>query len=375
MKILLLSSSNNIQSGIGNLTHELCMFLKGKVDFTLLLPIDEKKYPYTSYKVEYVLPTYIFSVRTPKFFKYLFFKYKTDADVIHSIFEFPYAIIANKISRQNNKPLLIGLAGTYAVKPLFHFPDGYFLKRAYNQSAYLTAISKFTADAVKKYSHTKTPIEIIHCPVNFERFSRTQDISKLQEKYKNKKVLITVGALKPRKGHNIILQALAKLKKERGDFHYIIIGNNEKRNQYMNNLNEIIEKENLKENVTFAGLISDQDLPKYFQLCDIYAHTPVMSNWNFEGFGIVYLEAGAAKKPIVASNSGGTLDAVVSNKTGLVVPEGDIEATYTAIKKLFDDPVFAKSLGESGYEYAKKHTWNNIGTKFIELYKKCKIKK
>ena len=87
MKILLISLTNNIQSGGGNLTHELCMFLKGKIDFTLLLPWDEKRYEYTSYPVEYILPSYIFTSRTPKIFDYLFFKYKTSADLVHSVFE------------------------------------------------------------------------------------------------------------------------------------------------------------------------------------------------------------------------------------------------------------------------------------------------
>mgnify|MGYP001598525674 FL=1 len=370
MKILLISLTNNIQSGGGNLTHELCMFLKGKVDFTLLLPWDEKRYDYTSYPVEYILPSYIFDTRNFTIFKYLFFKYKTDADIIHSIFEFPYALIADRISRKNNIPLIIGLAGTYAVKPLFVFPDNLLLKRAYNHAKSMIAISKFTADSVAKYSKTKTPIDIIHCAVNFERFSREYFIEDIKKKYAGKKLLMTVGALKPRKGHDIVLKALAILKKERNDFHYIISGNNEKRNTYADELNEIIKSGNLEENITFAGSISDEDLPRYFSAIDIYIHTPIMVNWNFEGFGIVYLEAGSARKPVIASNSGGTLDAVISDKTGLVVPEGDINSTYYAIKKLLDNEQLRKSLGDAGFEYAKEHSWERIGEKFIDIYKK-----
>jgi phosphatidylinositol alpha-1,6-mannosyltransferase len=362
--------TNNIQSGGGNLTHELCMYLKSQsIDFTLLLPWDEKRYEYSSYKVEYILPSYIFDTRTPKIFQYLFFRYKTDADIIHSVFEFPYTTVAERISKQNKKPLLIGLAGTYAVKPLFFFPDSYLLKKAYNHASYLTAISQFTADNVVKYSGTKTPMNIIHCAVNFERFSKSQDITDLKKKYEGKKVLLTIGALKPRKGHDIVLQALTILKKERNDFHYIIIGNNEERSLYMNRLTDLIEKGNLKDNVTFAGSVSNDDLPKYYQMCDMYVHVPVTTNWNFEGFGIVYLEAGSAHKPVVASESGGVLDAVIPNKTGLVVPEGDVDATYKAIKNIMDDEVLAKRLGDGGFEYAKEHTWEKIGAKFVELYR------
>src|SRR5574343_70774 len=236
MKVLLISMTNNIQSGGGNLTHELCMFLKGKVYFTLLLPHDEIRYDYTSYPVEYILPSYIFDTRTPKIFDYLFFKYKIDADIVHSVFEFPYAIIADKISRDNNIPLVIGLAGTYAVKPLLTFPDNFFLKRAYNHASRMISISKFTAQMVIIHSKTKTPIDIIHCAVNFGRFSANYKTEDIRNKFPNKKLFMTVGAIKPRKGHDIVLEALSLIKKERSDFHYIITGKNEKRDSYLNRL-------------------------------------------------------------------------------------------------------------------------------------------
>lgn len=362
--------TNNIQSGGGNLTHELCMFLKGKVDFTLLLPHDEIRYDYTSYPVEYILPSYIFDTRTPKIFDYLFFKYKIDADIVHSVFEFPYAIIADKISRDNNIPLVIGLAGTYAVKPLLTFPDNFFLKRAYNHANRMISISKFTAQMVMTHSKTKTPIDIIHCAVNFGRFSANYRTDDIRNKFPNKKLFMTVGAIKPRKGHDIVLEALSLIKKERSDFHYIITGNNEKRDSYLNRLDEIIEKGNLKDNVTFAGSVSDEDMPRYFNAIDVYIHTPVMVNWNFEGFGIVYLEAGSAKKAVIASNSGGTPDAVIDGKTGIVVPESDVVSTANAIRKLIDNEELRMKLGNTGYEYAKEHTWENIGIKFIDLYSK-----
>jgi glycosyltransferase involved in cell wall biosynthesis len=186
---------------------------------------------------------------------------------------------------------------------------------------------------------------------------------------------MTVGAIKPRKGHDIVLNALSKLIKERNDFHYLIVGNNEKRNDYVNRLDSIISDNGLTDNVTFTGSISDDDMPRYFSAIDIYIHTPVMINWNFEGFGIVYLEAGASRKPVIASNSGGTLDAVIPDKTGLVVKEGDIDETYNAIKRLLDNKNLRESLGQSGFLYAKEHTWDNIGNKFIKQYENVLNKK
>ncbi len=369
MKILLISPTNNIQNGRGNITHELCMFLKGKVDFTLLLPSDEKRYGYTSYPVEYILPPHIFSARSPKIFKFIFFRYTTDADIIHSLFEFPHALIGALIAGQNKKPFIVGTQGTYAIKTLFEFPDGIFLKWIYNRADIITAPSTFTADNVKKYSKTSTPIKIIHNAVNFERFSKNCDYKDIQNKYLGKKILMTVGGLKPRKGQDIVLKALSILKKKRSDFHYLMVGPNEERSKYVESLHNIIKSGNLEHNVTMTDAIDGIELVRNFHASDIYIHTPTMLNWNFEGFGIVYLEASACTKPIIASDSGGIRDAVIENETGLIVPENDILATAEAIEKLLDNNALCEKLGIAGYEYAKKHRWEIIGNVFIKIYK------
>src|SRR5882724_1283102 len=121
MKIILISNTNNIKNGGGNMTHELCMALQSKGDITLLLPKNAERYDYVTYHVEYVLPEYIFDMKTPKIFDYLFFKYpgKFDFDIVHSIFEFPYALIGARLGRKHRVPFIIGTQGTYAVKPLF----------------------------------------------------------------------------------------------------------------------------------------------------------------------------------------------------------------------------------------------------------------
>jgi phosphatidylinositol alpha-1,6-mannosyltransferase len=369
MKILLLSSSNNIENGYGNITHEYCSYLLKKgVDFKLLLPVDEPRYSHTNYPVEYVLPPYIFNTKTKKFLKYLFFVYKTDADIVHSLFEFPYGIIGAKIAKKFKKPFIVGTQGTYAIRPLLAFPDKIFTKWMYNAARFVITPSKFTADSIRAYATVKPPIKIIHNGVNFKRFDVVADTQLIQEKYKGKKLLITVGGIKPRKGQDVVLKALGILKKKRDDFHYLIIGPDEKRSKYQNELEELISQNNLEKNVTFTGAVAGDELIKYFQAAYLYVHTPRLIHWNFEGFGIVYLEASASKRPIVAGDSGGIRDAVVDGKTGIVVPENDPEATATAIEKLLNDPGLAEKMGQAGYEYARAHDWTNIAAEYAALY-------
>ena len=364
MKILLLSSSHDVKNGYGNITHELCSVLRTQADLTLLLPKDEPHRD-APYHTEYVLPSYIFDVKTPKIFDYLRFRYPVYADIVHSLFEFPYSLIATRLAKKNKKPLIVGTQGTYAIRPLFLWPEKYLVRWTYNSARVITAPSAFTKNALIKYSQTKTPVTRIHNGVNFERFSQRQDTSILREKFGDRTVLLTVGGLKPRKGQDVVLKALGKLKKRRSDFVYCVVGSGSKYKKYLESL--VIEN-NLQDHVFFEGEFEGDQLVAYFQMCDIYIHTPQLHDWQFEGFGIVYLEASACRKPILAADSGGVRDAVIDGKTGLIVPEGDVNATAEAIERLLDDTSLRAELANNGYSYAREHDWSRVGKQFIDLY-------
>ena len=100
-------------------------------------------------------------------------------------------------------------------------------------------------------------------------------------------------------------------------------------------------------------MIPTEDLPKLYNLCDIY----VMPNrvttasalaGDIEGFGIAFVEAGACGKPVIACRSGGAVEAVLDEETGLLVEPGSDEAVADAIRRLLHDPDLARRLGTTG---------------------------
>jgi len=369
MKIAIFSPTIDVKNGYGNITYELCEKLKGKVDFTLFLPKSEIKHKNIDFPIEYVLPEFIVSFKTKNVLNYLFLPKIKDVqnfDIIHSLFAFPYCILAARLAKKYKKPLLMGAQGTYGVDPLMHWPEKYFLTKSYNKADLFTVPSQFTKEKIQEFSETKTPIEIIHNGVDFNRFQEKQNTDDLRSKFGDKKILLTVGGLKSRKGQDIVIEALAKVKKEYDNFCYLVVGDG----VWMNDLKSLVESLRLSENVFFTGSLAGEELVKYFQFCDIYVHTPRNKNWHFEGFGIVYLEASACSKPIIAADSGGIKDAVVDNKTGLIVPEEDVDATARAILKLIQDDQLAETLGENGLEYSRQHDWSLIAPKFLNIYSK-----
>jgi phosphatidylinositol alpha-1,6-mannosyltransferase len=86
-----------------------------------------------------------------------------------------------------------------------------------------------------------------------------------------------------------------------------------------------------------------------------------------EGFGIVYLEAGARGLPVVAGNVGGATDAVVHGETGLLIDPTDPDAVAGAIVALLTDKDRARSMGEAGRRWAERHACPTITAQWEDL--------
>lgn len=131
----------------------------------------------------------------------------------------------------------------------------------------------------------------------------------------------------------------------------------------------MVKEHNLGKNVKFFQNISDEDLIKLYYQADVFLLTPInIDNNNFEGFGLVYLEAGACGKPVIGTLGCGAEDAVVNGVTGLLVPQNNIKKTAEAILNLLDNSELAKKLGESGKKRAQQMSWDNVVKKYIKVY-------
>jgi len=368
MKIAIFSSTISPTDGYGNITYELCQALYSRgINFTLFLPKDQKRKNDYSFEIRYELPRYIYRIKTPHFLCYFKNIDLRGFTLVHSLFDFPYCWLAARLAKKYNLPFIMGAQGTYGVLPLTYWPEKYFLEFAYSNAKIILAPSQFTKNKILEFSHYKNlPIEILHNGVNFERFNKELESEALQSKYAGKKILLTVGGLKPRKGQDLVIKALPQIIKNEPDIKYLIIGGG----GWISHLKNLVQEFNLENYVDFLGVVRDDELVKYFQLCGIYIHTPRVENLNFEGFGIVYLEAGAAGKPIVATDAGGIKDAVIDRKTGLIVQDGDIVGIADAVINILQNPELKVQLAKNGLEYAKKHKWPDIADQFINYYLK-----
>lgn len=261
----------------------------------------------------------------------------------------------------------MGAQGTHGVRPLVWFPERWLLSWCYKQASGIAVPSVYTKEKILELSKQSLDIDIIHNGVRFERFAHDPGSADIRKMYPGKKILLTVGGLWGRKGQDMVIRSLPQILKEHPDAIYMMVGDGNAKEDLQNLASEL----GVADAVVFAGRKSGDELVSYFHACDIYVHTPRMTDLKFEGFGIVYLEASACGKPIVATDSGGIRDAVLDGKTGLIAAPEDSTDIAQRVTHLLSDTILAAQLGTAGRTYAQQHNWPNIADQYMHLYKKA----
>jgi phosphatidylinositol alpha-1,6-mannosyltransferase len=371
MKLIFLSNTDDKRTGYGRMTNDLVTALSGSgVEVILLLPVNvTSTIPRDICEIQSILPPHIYNFKTPKAVEHFLFKFKRNATLVHSLVEFPFSITGDRIARFNKIPHIVEAYGTWAVKPLHIWPEKYFFRNVYRRASRIITISDFSKETIISNLNMNLPISIIHPGIYTERFEKKVQLpSQSKEFVGDRKLLLTVGTLAVRKGQDMVLRALKRLKDSgRKDVAYLMVGGGN-HVAFRQKIETMIHELDLSDVARVEGNVTEDELPAYFQSCDLYVHTPRFFENNFEGFGIVYLEAGACGKPVVATRSGGVPDAVRDGVTGFLVDEEDEVGLSGVIKTVLDNPNLAKKLGEGGYEYAQKHHWKNIVKQYLDVY-------
>lgn len=169
--------------------------------------------------------------------------------------------------------------------------------------------------------------------------------------------VLTIAQLKHRyKGHDVLIQALAELRTRVPDVEWVVIGEGPLRGT----LEESARSAGLAGTVRFLGAVSDEQRDAWLRRASVLA---MPSRLPGEGFGIVYLEANAYGKPVLAGNVAGPLDAVSDGVSGLAVDPTDAKAVADALLRLLLDRDLAARLGREGAARARDFAWPTIATR------------
>lgn len=157
-----------------------------------------------------------------------------------------------------------------------------------------------------------------------------------------------VGRVVPHKGQMLAVRAIDSLVKQGYDPHLVIVGDGDE--NYINQINDFISQENLKNNITLLGFKSNYEAQSIIQAADIHLLTTIKS----EPFGRVTLEGMSRGKCVIASNGGGTLELIKDKETGLIYNLGDYEDLSTKILYCLKNKDEIKSIGMNAKKFANE---------------------
>jgi glycosyltransferase involved in cell wall biosynthesis len=217
----------------------------------------------------------------------------------------------------------------------YNFETG--MKKIYNSSIArgerVIAISHFVADYLRKnYSIDPRRIRIVHRGVALEKFHPTavtpERLIKISRSWRipeGSGIIMMPARLTRWKGHHVLIEAMAKL--NRPDLFCIIIGSDQGRTGYRQELEDTIRARGLEGNVRIVDHC--EDMPAAYMLATVV----VSASTDPEGFGRVPMEAQAMGRPVIATDHGGARETIVRGETGWLVPPGDAAALARAMQE------------------------------------------
>ena len=234
------------------------------------------------------------------------------------------------------------------------------IKKFYNsvmiKSDLLIAGSNFIFSHIQenyeKYLSRKKKFLVIFRGVNTEYFDpetlKQADVIKLKNSWKlddGKKIILLPGRLTYWKGQEIFIESLSKFRSTNPQIEFIgiILGNDQGRKVYGKKLERLVQQHRLSDVIKFVE--NCKIMPLAYELADIV----ISSSVEPEAFGRVAVEAQSMKKPIIASNIGGSNETIVNNKTGFLFESGSADSLSDMLTEVINlDTSTLNSIGNEG---------------------------
>ena len=223
-------------------------------------------------------------------------------------------------------------------------------RRAMKGAEVLLAISEFVAGSLRDLGYRPEQIHTVLNGLDMSDWDPARhDGQRVRDELgfaDDVPVLAIVARLFVWKGHLELLAALARVREVHPDVRLLVVGVDDPRaapgrQSLAGEMRDVITTHAMEDNVVFTGFRSD--VGDIMAACDIYT----MPSFE-EPFGMVYLEAMALERPVVALDNGGAKEIIVHGETGLLSPVGDTVALADNIVRLIGDPELRARMGRAG---------------------------
>jgi len=290
-------------------------------------------------------------------------------EAIHAFRALPEGLVAWAVARLTFRPVVIyahgeelttwGRGGKYRA-----------MRFALMHADQVIANSEHTRDTLRDMGVAPGKITLIYPGVDVAVFKPGLDTSGLRENLgipPDAKLVFSVGRLSRRKGFDQVIRAIARLRKGGMNVHYVLAGTGED----WDYLAGLIKEHYLHGIAHMIGAVADPDLPRWMNACDVFAMPNREINGDNEGFGMVFIEASACGKPVLAGNAGGTGAAVQDGLTGLRVEGTSLDDVVEGLTRLLSGNDDVREMGLSGIlRVQAKFAWERVADKTLTLSRK-----
>jgi glycosyltransferase involved in cell wall biosynthesis len=248
-----------------------------------------------------------------------------------------------------------------------HFPETFksndlyqlknWTKYSVKNAAKVITISQSSKDDIIKYYKVKAQnIKVVH--LGLKELSMTTVSKDLQEFGVNKKYILFVGTLQPRKNIVSLIKAFSLLPQELKDSHQLVIIG--KKGWLYEDILKAPSTWGVEDKVLFLDYISDNDLPQFYKKAEVFVLPSL-----YEGFGLPILEAMRFGCPVITSNVSSLPEA--GGNAALYFDPENIEDIESTIEKVLTDDKVRESMIEKGHEHYKKFTWEKAAKEVLEV--------
>ncbi len=259
------------------------------------------------------------------------------------------ACLASRVSKVRYAVFLHGLDFTMATRSSW---KRFLTRRILNRSGVIFCANSRTAELTAAFLGSGEKIRIMNPGVIALPEARPELITGLSNNYglENNIVLLQISRLVKRKGIDMTLQALPQVLEKVPNLRYVIIGQGPEHSFLQAKIDEL----QLNQKVILLTNVEEEQKWAWLSLSDIFIMAARDINGDYEGFGIVYLEANLAGKAVIAGQGGGVLDAVIDGVNGRVVNAEKVSEISAAIIELALDSDLRTRLGDAGQKRAQE---------------------
>ena len=287
---------------------------------------------------------------------------------IHAFFSYVTAPTAY-YAKKSEIPYIIRPSGELNPWPLRKSPIkkslylSLFGKQCLNNASALHLTSEDERKAAQRLSSRAKTVVIplgLH-PLVENGFPRKRDFVKKYPMLAQKKLIVFLSRIDPKKGLDQLIPAVAYLAHQRNDFAVVIAGSGS--GTYETAIHRFAVSEGLGDNIVFTGFLQGQEKSGLLRDADIF----VLPSYD-ENFGLAVVEALAMGVPVVISKQVGIHHEVTQYGAGIVT-ECHAGIIADALKRLLDNEPLRIKMGENGRRLVReKFTWEKVSKELMELY-------